>query len=237
MKTIPQLENIPLFNQLSSALKDILAQLNSTCHLTFQENRWLNEVANDFMMWEEENELIEIFQTSLFLKSKEKVFERINEKLNALKENPTEYKKTAKEGKEVLPQKKLGVREVESGPKIFGPCPVASEKTVCCNLKTIDAVQGCSFACNYCSIQTFYDKNYAQFEKNFVEKLNQIHLPSDRYHHLGTGQSSDSLVWGNAKGHLEALIQFAFKNPHILLELKTKSNNIYYLLKQDLPKL
>ena len=39
--------------------------------------------------------------------------------------------------------------------KVFGQCPVASEKTVCCNLMTIDAIQGCSLGCSYCSIQTF----------------------------------------------------------------------------------
>lgn len=59
--------------------------------------------------------------------------------------------------------------------------------------------------------------------------------PKKRYH-IGTGQSSDSLMWGNREDNLKHLFDFANKNPNIILELKTKSSNIKYLIENDVPK-
>jgi spore photoproduct lyase len=119
--------------------------------------------------------------------------------------------------------------------EVFGMCPVASEKTVCCNLMTIDAVQGCSLGCSYCSIQTFYSDGKVSVDKNLAEKLANIPLDPNKNYHIGSGQSSDSLVIGNKEGVLDAQLKFARENPNIILEFKTKSNNISHLLKTDLP--
>ena len=43
-------------------------------------------------------------------------------------------------------------------------------------------------------------------------------------------------MWGNKEGILDALFEFARKNPNVILEFKTKSNNIKYLLENDVPK-
>jgi spore photoproduct lyase len=117
---------------------------------------------------------------------------------------------------------------------IWGMCPVASEKTVCCNLRTIDAVENCVFGCSYCAVQTFYTDRIV-FDDRFAEKLRAIDLDPDRFYHFGTGQSSDSLAWGNKHGILDALIEFAAARPNLLLELKTKSDNVRDLLARDLP--
>ena len=47
--------------------------------------------------------------------------------------------------------------DFKSPERIMGkcPCPRDGEQTRCCNLKTLDAVQQCAFACAYCSIQSF----------------------------------------------------------------------------------
>jgi spore photoproduct lyase len=113
-------------------------------------------------------------------------------------------------------------------------CPVASEETVCCNLRTIDAVENCGFGCSYCTIQTFYDANVV-IDADLKEKLNTIELDSQRLIHLGTGQSSDAMMWGNQHGLLDALRDFAEDRPNVLLELKTKSKNVAYLLERDIP--
>ena len=81
----------------------------------------------------------------------------------------------------------------ESDKQIFGSCPVASDKTVCCNLRTIDAVENCAFACSYCTIQTFYGEQVV-FHKNLKEKLQGIELEEDRFYHIGSGQSSGASV-------------------------------------------
>ena len=52
----------------------------------------------------------------------------------------------------------------------------------------------------------------------------------------GTGQSSDALAWGNKHGMLDALFAFAVAHPNILLEFKTKSDNVRYIVENDTPK-
>lgn len=123
----------------------------------------------------------------------------------------------------------------EEDKNIYGMCPVASEKTVCCNLHTIDAVENCLYGCSYCTIQTFYEKDIL-FQKNIKMKLDQIAIDPDRFYHFGTGQSSDSLAWGDRHGILEAHCQFAAEHPNILMEFKTKSKNIKFFIENDIPK-
>lgn len=118
----------------------------------------------------------------------------------------------------------------------LGQCPVASSKTRCCNLLTLDAVESCGFDCSYCSIQSFYNQNRVSIDSNLKEKLSKLELDSNKRYHIGTGQSSDSLLWGNKGGILDAICEFAKENQNVILELKTKSKNIKYLLQNDIPK-
>jgi spore photoproduct lyase len=117
----------------------------------------------------------------------------------------------------------------------LGACPVASTRTRCCNLLTLDAVENCGFDCSYCSIQSFYHGDEVRFDRNFADKLQALELDPERTYHIGTGQSSDSLMWGNQAGILDALVTFAKAYPNVILELKTKSKNIGYLLKHPIP--
>ena len=122
--------------------------------------------------------------------------------------------------------------------KIIGRCPVASEKTRCCNLLTLDAFRSCGFNCSYCSIQSFFQQKYF-YDPHLPAKLAQLTAEfsdhPDKLYHLGTGQSSDSLLWGNREGALGHLLEFAKSNPNVILEFKTKSDNINYLLSHPVP--
>jgi spore photoproduct lyase len=120
--------------------------------------------------------------------------------------------------------------------RILGDCPVASEKTRCCNLKTLDAVMRCGFDCSYCSIQSFYTGGEILFQQNLNEMLQNLNLDPRKIYHIGTGQSSDSLMWGNYQNMLGHLAAFARANPRVILELKTKSDNVEWLLHNNPPK-
>ncbi len=113
----------------------------------------------------------------------------------------------------------------------FGRCPVASPGTRCCNLLTLDSVESCGFDCSYCSIQSFYNQNSVTFHVNLEQKLQKLQLDPNQMYHIGTGQSSDSLMWGDKYGNLRALNDFAAKNPNVILEYKTKSDNIGFFMK------
>jgi len=149
-----------------------------------------------------------------------------------LRKKPTDYKNF---DIKVKPQK-IKIEELEKKSLGFGACPVASEKTRCCNLLTLDAVESCGYDCSYCSIQSFYNEGKVVFDKDFKKKLDAIKLDSHEFYHIGTGQSSDSLMWGNREGILDALFDFAKEYPNVILEFKTKSDNISYLLQNEVPK-
>ncbi|MBD3225463.1 MAG: hypothetical protein GF313_12080 [Caldithrix sp.] len=204
-------------------------------HFTFQEFRQVVEAARDLQMWNMPT-LQKWWAGTTVTKSeandKQVFIKALQSYMEQVKKKPKSYKLfRGKPPEKVKPSE----NDIDQSKKnIFGWCPVASEKTVCCNLRTIDAVETCAFGCSYCTIQTFYSNTVA-FDVNIRTKLKAIDLRKDRRYHIGTGQSSDALVWGNRNGLLDDLIKFAFKWPNVLLEFKTKSANIGYFLENHIP--
>jgi spore photoproduct lyase len=195
-----------------------------------QEIKQIINIARDLGMWDEKR-IKAIFpehpQRKVLFTRLVKAYEAIRDKPNSyenftLKNIPQEQKFTFK----VAPKEGFGL----------GLCPVASEKTRCCNLLTLDAVESCGFDCSYCSIQSFYNQNTITFDSTFKDKLLNLNLDKNKTYHIGTGQASDSLMFGNREGILDALFEFARNNPNVILEFKTKSDNIKYLIENDVPK-
>ena len=203
---------------------------------TFSQKKILSDIEKDLRMWNEPtldavfpHHLEEKFEGKQLAK---KLFEYFVNYHKSMQSKTKSYENflssyTPRTFKiETIHKKDLGL----------GSFPVASEGTRCCNLLTLDAVESCGFDCSYCSIQSFYNQDKVVFDKNFKNKLLNLNLDKDKIYHIGTGQSSDSLMWGNREGVLDALFDFAKKNPNVILEFKTKSNNIKYLLENDVPK-
>ena len=130
---------------------------------------------------------------------------------------------------------KQQIIEIEAPATILGPCPVASEKTRCCNLLTLDAAVNCGYGCAYCTIQSFYDEGRIFMHPDLGKRLRELDLDPDQIYHIGTGQSSDSLMWGNRNGLLEELSSFSRAHPNVILELKTKSANVAWLIENPPP--
>jgi len=201
------------YYKLPIAQQEFIKTKSLELKFSYQELKQIIDMARDLGMWNEKS-IIEIFpnhsQKKVVFSRLRKIYEDIRNKPNSyknfeLKNIPTEQKfKFKTEAKEVLG---------------LGLCPVASEKTRCCNLLTLDAVESCGFDCSYCSIQSFYNQNTITFDSGFAK-----------------GQSSDSLMWGNREGILDSLFLFAQENPNVILEFKTKSNDIKYFLENDVPK-
>ncbi len=236
-KKYKRFSELTIYEKLNSDQQQFVRKIARDHRLTFQEFRQIVEVVRDLALWGEDSLdgwwRQQASQSQLQgIRLKKHLLRRLNAHIETLKAAPKAY---PAEGF-TRPKKREKSRIVteKSGKKIHGMCPVASPKTVCCNLRTIDAVENCVFGCSYCSIQTFYREKIV-FDENFAEKLQQISVEPDRFYHFGTGQASDSLAWGNRNGNLDALCKFAEENPNVLLEFKTKSNNIRYFLENDAP--
>jgi len=198
--------------------------------LSFQDIKQTIDIARDLRMWNEKN-IIEIFPEH---KVKKVVMLRLKKVYEELRNTPNSYENFTP--KNVAQEQKYTFKtEVKEGLGL-GLCPVASEKTRCCNLLTLDAVESCGFDCSYCSIQSFYNQNTITFDSSFADKLKNLELEKNKTYHIGTGQASDSLMFGNREGVLDTLFLFAKENPNVILEFKTKSDNIKYLLENEVPK-
>lgn len=227
-----------LYQGLDKKSKDDIKDIGLEHQLTFQELKQLTDMAVDFQMWEEPGIGTQWKQNTQSLNYSNKqlkvnVFNSIKSHWKSLKKNETTYTRKNKRNYSSAGRK---LKEINGDNEVFGMCPVASEKTVCCNLKTIDVAQGCGLGCSYCSIQTFYENGSIAVEKNLADKLAAIDLDPNKNYHIGSGQSSDSLSLGNKNGILDAQLEFATNNPNIILEFKTKSKNINYFLNVNMPK-
>ncbi|MDC7124285.1 MAG: DNA repair photolyase [Spirochaetales bacterium] len=207
--------------------------------LSFQDRIQLEIIASDLRRWDE-GSISQFWEDPENKKLKGKNRKRfamntIKAKWENLKTEPKNYGTFNSEYK--APKKDSQLIDQSPDSPIMGRCPVASEKTRCCNLYTLDAVINCGFDCSYCSIQTFYHTEKVLFHQDLQEKLENLatELEPEKRYHIGTGQSSDSLMWGNHGKMMKNLFDFASSNKNVLLELKSKSDNISYLIENDIP--
>jgi len=225
-----------LFDRLDAADQACVRGIAENYSLTFQELRQICEGGLDLEMWGEKPLHIWWMEAEEELEiqgqaRKERLLKTFRIWLGELRSTPKRYPEQGLEKPENTSLERV-VKHSER--KVIGMCPVASKETVCCNLQTIDAVENCGFGCSYCTIQTFYGQSVS-FDPELPEKLLAIELDPERYYHIGTGQSSDALMWGNQYGLLDGLYNFARQRPNVLLEFKTKSKNVAYFLKNEAP--
>lgn len=218
------------FHKLSQSEQEFIRSKAYMYRFSYQEIRQIIDIARDLEMWNEKN-IIEIFPEH---SQKKVVFSRLKKAYEELRSKPNSYKDF--ELKNQRDEQKFTFKTEAKDGFGLGLCPVASEKTRCCNLLTLDAVESCGFDCSYCSIQSFYNQDTITFDSSFAQKLKNLELDKNRTYHIGTGQSSDSLLWGNREGILDALFDFARQNPNVILEFKTKSDNVKYFLENSVPK-
>lgn len=225
-----------LFENLNVKNRNFITSLAERYQLSQQDLFILAELATDFEMWGA-GMLESLWDDSntgnLQGKPlKQVLVNRLRQRWQQLKLDLPDYRKEDPE----LPEKgAITFSKKDSNDKVLGLCPVFSDRTRCCNLQTLDAVMNCGFECTYCSIQSFYHGEEIIFQGNFKEKLQHIELDPNRLYHIGTGQSSDSLLWGNKNNVLADLFEWAGKHPNVILELKTKSANTHYLLENPVP--
>lgn len=224
---------------LSDGDLEFISRKTDEYRLSFQDNRQLQIIASDLRRWDEgtlENIWKDPENPALKGKDrKKKVMDGVKAVWELKKVEPKKYSSFEADYKPPVHGFSFSDKSPDS--PVLGRCPVASEKTRCCNLQTLDAVINCGFDCSYCSIRTFYHTDDIQFHQDLKMKLDKIagELDPEKRYHIGTGQSSDSLMWGNRNGMMDDILDFAEANPNVLLELKSKAANIDSLLSRPIP--
>jgi spore photoproduct lyase len=226
-----------LFPLLQQEKQLLLRDLADHFRFTLQELRLVAEICRDLDMWQEWQLMEALWPDATNeaggdREAKKRFLEQLTRQWNRLKAHPNRYLPVAAPEEKTISATSISREKEKLG---LGFCPVASPKTRCCNLLTLDAVDNCGYGCSYCSIQSFFSDNQVFFDPTFGEKLHQLEIDPGHTYHIGTGQSSDSLMWGNSHGVLDAQLEFAERHPNVILEFKTKSANIKHLLNRQLP--
>ncbi|MCB0422201.1 MAG: hypothetical protein KDD61_14480 [Bdellovibrionales bacterium] len=230
-----------LFPLLPETEQLLFKELQTQWPFTQQQLKLLIDIAKDFSMWQSPSftqtwqQLIPSPPQPPKKQDAKKAFERIHSLWQDMKKRPHQFSEVTAKHKQVVTER-YSFSTIPTDDKILGRCPVASDRTLCCNLLTLDAVRNCGFDCSYCSIQSFFKSDKILVETDLSRKLKEVNLDPNEVYHIGTGQSSDSLMWGNKEGILDDLFTFAEENPNVILEFKTKSKNIQHLLKTPYPK-
>ena len=224
------------FDTLHEAEQVFIRKKAFAHRFSHQEIKQLVDIAIDFRMWGKGSVADfwkeEPYRNRTPKQRKQALLRDLRELHQRFREEENDYSELSRE-KVKAPKIRLIAEAKEN--LGFGLCPVASPKTRCCNLLTLDAVESCGFDCSYCSIQSFYNEGKITFDTSLREKLQNIQLDPQEFYHIGTGQASDSLMWGNRFGVLDDLMAFARKHPNVMLEFKTKSDNVSYFLDKTLP--
>ena len=229
----------PVIPRLTPLTVSFLEQTAGEYRLTHQDRQKLLTIALDFAAWSQPPVEAVWEAPPLTVNGKNRKqwsLGRLEKRWNNIRQEEPEYPPSDTERTiPVKPEESsafLRFQELDDreGATLMGTCPVSSERTRCCGLLTLDAVIHCGFDCSYCTIQSFYKNNTIRFHGNLADKLARLELNPQEIYHIGTGQSSDSLLWGNRNGLLDDLFRFAHEHPNVILELKTKAGKVPYHL-------
>jgi len=112
----------------------------------------------------------------------------------------------------------------------FRKCPGTQGK-VCCNYYVIDQTTNCPYDCSYCFLQSYLNLRAIKFAVNIEDLFNELKpiAESGRFLRVGTGELSDSLALEPITNFGSKLIDFFKEYSNVVLELKTKSKNVYSL--------
>ena len=225
-----------IFKSLSQTNQSFISKIAADYRLTYMDLLKIITAACDLEMWGIEK-TAELWPKHIphehgGKQYRQKILKYFFSGYESIKASPRSYKNIVPD----LPSIIYSTQILSNKKKILGKCPVASEKTRCCNLQTLDAVINCGFACTYCAIAPFYGSSAVSFHSDLDKQLNAIDIQPDKLYHIGTGQSSDSLMFGNKHGILDKLFSFAEKHPNVILELKTKASLPIYMQEKPIPR-
>lgn len=117
----------------------------------------------------------------------------------------------------------------------FHKCP-GSKNVICCNYYIINTGFNCLYNCTYCYLNYYLNSfgivQFTNMEDMYARYRMAIHdeLKHKKLVRIGSGEYTDSLMMDEVTGIGEKLIEISMEVPNVILELKTKSDNIDHLL-------
>ncbi|MCU0822524.1 MAG: DNA photolyase [Spirochaetes bacterium] len=118
--------------------------------------------------------------------------------------------------------------------RFFQRCP-GSPGVICCNYRVINTCFNCFYDCAYCFLNSYLNAyGIVQFTniENIFKEIDAFieSADPDMIYRIGSGEFTDSLMMDEVSGIGRRLIERYSRHPNIMIELKTKSDNIDHLL-------
>lgn len=117
-------------------------------------------------------------------------------------------------------------------------CPAGGGEFACCGYLVMALASNCPMDCSYCFLQEYVANNPGfQIYGNYAAAFDELAVITRRANgnplRVGTGEWADSLAWDNLTGLSLELVDFFSRQRTLLLELKTKTDEIGNLLRVD----
>jgi spore photoproduct lyase len=113
------------------------------------------------------------------------------------------------------------------------PCP-GTKGYICCGYQILNVGTNCPIDCSYCILQAYFNKPslriYVNLEKELKNIGEIIDSHPEKIFRIGTGEFTDSLALDQLTGWSRSLSAFFSNKRNVVLELKTKTDNIDGLL-------
>ena len=117
-------------------------------------------------------------------------------------------------------------------------CPASSTQFACCGYLVLILASNCPMDCSYCFLQEHLANNpgfqvYANYHDAFDELDRLTRAGSGRSFRVGTGELADSLAFDSLTGISRDLVTYFSEHQTLMLELKTKTDEVDNLLALD----
>ncbi|MBI4772647.1 MAG: radical SAM protein [Deltaproteobacteria bacterium] len=136
-----------------------------------------------------------------------------------------------------LEAKRTLVLAENKGP-FLRPCP-GTQNYICCGYQILHVGTGCPLNCSYCILQSYLNDHRLRVFANqdrLIEELKQeARSHPDRLFRLGTGEFTDSLYIEHLVRFVDRIVPVIQGEPNLMIEFKTKTDNIGTLLELDDP--
>ena len=117
-------------------------------------------------------------------------------------------------------------------------CPAGGAEFACCGYLVMVLASNCPMDCSYCFLQQYVANNpgfqvYSNYADAFDELQTLSHRAPGRHLRVGTGELADSLAFDSLTDLSLELVDFFARQRNLVLELKTKTDEIENLLRID----
>ena len=121
--------------------------------------------------------------------------------------------------------------------ELFHDCSSKHDDYICCNVKVLATVSNCPYECSYCFLQNYLTDStlsvVGEVDAMVSEVSEKISLEPWRIQRIGTWELGDSLALEDIVSNTALLVEKIATLPNVLLELRTKSDQVESLLKVD----